>query len=71
MVKSWLGISSIKTNEWTSNRSIEEWWSGMACKASPNRKAMATLTMLVSWTIWKERNARVLNKKASPMTVLP
>jgi hypothetical protein len=70
MGKSWLGISSIKTNEWTSNRSIEEWWLDMSCKALPNRRAMATFTMLVRWTIWKERNTRYFNNKAAPMTVL-
>jgi hypothetical protein len=26
--------------------------------------------MLVSWTIWKERNARVFNNKAAPAGVL-
>jgi hypothetical protein len=70
MVKSWLGISSIKTSEWAPNRSIDEWWSDRTCKASSNRKVMATLTMLVSWTIWKERNVRVLNNKATPTPVL-
>jgi hypothetical protein len=26
--------------------------------------------MLVSWTIWKEQNARVFNNKAAPPTIL-
>jgi hypothetical protein len=34
--------------------------------AMANRKAMASLTMLVTWTIWKERNARVFNHKSAP-----
>jgi hypothetical protein len=59
MLKSYLNISSIKTNKWTTNLSIDEWWSDISCEASPNQKALATLTMLMSWTIWKERNARV------------
>jgi hypothetical protein len=42
----------------------------MACKASTNRKALASITMHVSWTIWKERNARVFNNKATPTGVL-
>jgi hypothetical protein len=59
MLKGYLNISSIKTNKWTTNLSIDEWWSDISCEASPNQKALATLIMLVSWTIWKERNARV------------
>jgi hypothetical protein len=42
----------------------------MACSAKPNRKALASITMLVSWTIWNERNARVFNNKAAPTAVL-
>ena len=37
----------------------------------PNRKAMASLTRLVTWEIWNERNARVFNKKfTSPVVIL-
>jgi general stress protein 26 len=31
---------------------------------------MASLTMLTSWTIWKERNARVFQNKSAPPTIL-
>jgi hypothetical protein len=42
----------------------------LACSPKPNRKAIASLTMLVSWTIWNERNARVFDNKTAPATVL-
>jgi hypothetical protein len=42
----------------------------MSCKASPNRKSITSLTMLVSWIIWKERNARVFNNNAALPTIL-
>ena len=43
----------------------------MADGTIPNRKAMASLTLLVVWEIWNERNARVFNKKfASPVVIL-
>jgi hypothetical protein len=35
-----------------------------------NRKAISSITMLVTWTIWKERNARVFNNKSAPPTIL-
>ena len=38
----------------------------MACKS----KAMASVTMLVCWMIWKERNARVFNNKSAPPPIL-
>jgi hypothetical protein len=38
--------------------------------ASDNRKALASLTIIVSWIIWKERNARVFNHKSTPTTTL-
>ena len=58
MIKDWLGASTIRFNEWDAGLSIEEWWTNLAYKS----KAMVSVTMLVSWTIWKERNARVFNK---------
>ena len=42
----------------------------MAEAPSPNRKALASLTLLVSWEIWCERNARVFNKNDIPFFVL-
>jgi hypothetical protein len=51
MIKNWLDIPSIQTIDWSVNLSIDDWWSMTACKASPNRKAIASLNMLVSWTI--------------------
>jgi hypothetical protein len=37
----------------------------------PNRKALASLTLLVSWEIWNERNARVFrNKQVPPLVIL-
>jgi hypothetical protein len=41
----------------------------MTYATNPNRKIMKSLIMLVTWTIWKERNARVFNNKA-PTTIL-
>jgi hypothetical protein len=70
MIKNWLGISHIHPHIWAPSTSIDEWWTMMACSPNPNRKAIASLTMLVSWTLWNERNARVLKNKAAPTTVL-
>jgi hypothetical protein len=42
----------------------------MAEGASTLRKALASLTLLTVWEIWKKRNARVLNNKHSSTFVI-
>jgi hypothetical protein len=46
------------------------WWAKMLKDAMANRKAMATITMLVTWTIRKEQNARVFNHKSPSLPSL-
>jgi hypothetical protein len=48
MVKIWLGIANIQTQDWTPGLSIEEWWTMMECSPKPNRNAFASLITLVS-----------------------
>jgi hypothetical protein len=49
---------------------IEEWWSQLAEGASPNCKGLASVTLLIVWEIWKERDVRVFRKMLSPMFVI-
>jgi hypothetical protein len=51
LVISWLGIANIHNKDWVHGTAIEEWWTMMACSAKPNRKAIASITMLMSWAI--------------------
>jgi hypothetical protein len=37
---------------------------------SSSRKTMASITMLISWSVWKERNARAFNNKSVPPSIL-
>jgi hypothetical protein len=50
--------------------SMKEWWNGMAARSAPNRKTMSTLTFLMTWEIWCERNARVFRNKQAPAQVV-
>jgi hypothetical protein len=61
MIKEWLG--SISINDWAVDLSINSWWINMSSSIIPNRKVMAFLTMLASWTIWNEINARVFSQQ--------
>jgi hypothetical protein len=42
----------------------------MAGEHATNRKAMASITLLVMWEIWNERNDRVFHNKSSPLHVM-
>jgi hypothetical protein len=70
MVKNWIGIPSVRPFEWSEDLTLAAWWTKLLKDAMANRKAMATIIMLVCWTAWKERNARVFNNKTTPPTVL-
>ncbi|KAF7038964.1 hypothetical protein CFC21_049051 [Triticum aestivum] len=43
---------------------------GACDNGTPNRQAKASLTMLVTWTVWNERNARVFKHKSAPPPAL-
>uniref|UniRef100_A0ACD5YJN0 Uncharacterized protein n=1 Tax=Avena sativa TaxID=4498 RepID=A0ACD5YJN0_AVESA len=58
-LKDWLGLQDINTANWHHYRSVKEWWKEVIHKRGAQRKAMSSMAMLVSWEIWKERNARV------------
>ena len=50
--------------------SIKDWWDSLAGDGAHNRKAMASLTLLTTWEIWNERNARVFKKKFAPPQIV-
>jgi hypothetical protein len=52
------------------NLNTAEWWSFIAGGGMPNRKAMASITLLVAWEVWNERNARVFRAKSAPAQVV-
>jgi hypothetical protein len=51
--KVWLGINELHTKLWV-DLSFLDWWNTMS--SGQDRKAMATLTMLITWEIWNNRN---------------
>lgn len=70
MLKDWLQLEHLDITTWHLKRSITDWWTGISDTTVPNRKAMASLTMLASWAIWNERNARVFHHKSTLPTIL-
>ena len=70
LVKEKYGLPHLDTSTWHLEDSVQKWWSDRIGAGVPNRKAMASLTMLVSWTVWNERNARVFRQKSAPPPIL-
>jgi hypothetical protein len=58
-VKQWLDLQDVDPSSWNARRTVKEWWTEEIHKEGPSKKAMASLVMLISWEIWKERNTRV------------
>ena len=50
------GIDNMDTTSWHLIDSVESWWVSTCDVGTTDRKANASITMLVSWVIWNERN---------------
>jgi hypothetical protein len=69
-VKNWLGLQDVDPTNWHAMQNLNEWWNEAIHNQGPSKKAMVSLAMLVSWEIWKERNARVFRNQAITLTML-
>jgi hypothetical protein len=69
-LKNWLGIDDLDPTTWHDFHSVKRWWAEVIHKRGQSRKALASLAMLVSWEIWKERNARVFRNKSVTIAML-
>jgi hypothetical protein len=68
-VAEWLHNTDILPGGWD-GLSIELWWRNMTSSQMPNRKAISSLALLVTWELWNERNARVFNNKHATHDVI-
>lgn len=71
-VRCWLDVPELDIAAWAGVPSLKEWWARMVLGRGHRRKAVSSLLMLVSWDweLWKERNARVFQKKFTMPTVV-
>jgi hypothetical protein len=51
LIKEWIGIPKLNPSHWQ-GLPIKLWWSSLTDGASANRKAMASLALLISSKIW-------------------
>jgi hypothetical protein len=69
-LKNLLGIDDIEPITWHGFHEVKRWWIEVIHKRGQSRKALASLAMLVSWEIWKERNATVFHNKSITVSML-
>jgi hypothetical protein len=70
MVKDWLGLVDFEPNSWNNFEEVEDWWTTIVFAHGGRRKSVASLLMLVTWELWKERNARTFNNKSTMPTTI-
>ena len=70
MVKDWLGLQDVHPSDWSGATSIKEWWKHNANKKTQSRRPLASLMLLISWELWKERNAWIFRNTTVPVGII-
>ncbi|CAN6163562.1 unnamed protein product [Urochloa humidicola] len=66
-----LSATIADTAAWKACRNMPHWWKQASTSGALSNKATRSLLLLVSWEIWKERNARIFQRKeASVQSIL-
>lgn len=65
-----LGLVPLDPYTWHLEESVIAWWDRRTDASNPDKKAFASLTMLVSWTVWNGRNSRVFRYRSAPRPIL-
>jgi len=65
LITTWTAQPGLRPSNWRPSNTTLEWWNNITTTPAIQRKAMRTLTMLILWEIWKERNSRVFQRQES------
>ncbi|KAF7083940.1 LOW QUALITY PROTEIN: hypothetical protein CFC21_087660 [Triticum aestivum] len=68
MIKDWLDLHDVHPSD-SDATSVKEWWSHNANKKTQSRRPLDSLMLLISWELWKERNAQIFCNNAVPVGV--
>lgn len=63
LVAEWVGQAGLRPQNWNRPTTTEEWWDTISRIEGIPPKTTRSLAMLIVWEIWKERNARVFDRK--------
>jgi hypothetical protein len=71
MVALWLGHENLLPNNWAASATALHRWININTTIDTPRQGTCSLTMLVMWELWLERNARVFDRfESSVRTVV-
>jgi hypothetical protein len=66
----WCGIHDKPPEGWANELSVDDWWSKIALGRGDDRKALASMIMLISWEILKEHNAHIFHHHQSSVATV-
>jgi len=69
-VADWVAYPELSPNAWRPSDSACTWWLNIATMPGVPKKAVRSLAMLITWEVWKERNARIFNRQETSVTML-
>jgi hypothetical protein len=70
LVADWLGHENLHPNNWAASATALQWWININTTTDTPRQGTRSLTMLVMWEIWLERNARVFDRFESSVPTI-
>ncbi len=66
-IAEWTACEQLNPSLWHQTSTVSEWWEATANTKDAPKKALRTLTLLVAWEIWNERNRRTFQQKELSM----
>jgi len=71
LIASWMAQPTLSPQLWRPSDNIWHWWTNVTSSEHVPRSAVRSLALLVTWEIWRERNARVFkNHETSALGLL-
>lgn len=70
MVANWISCVKIKPLLWEHEDSLHHQWSTRTITPCCSRRGIRSMIMLVSQTIWRERNSRIFERKESTTNMM-
>jgi hypothetical protein len=61
LLVTWIGSQFPPPTRWMPSASTSDWWLQITTVPDTPRKGLRSMTLLVSWEIWKERNNRIFD----------
>nr|TKW03953.1 hypothetical protein SEVIR_7G077100v2 [Setaria viridis] len=61
----WLTQERLHPEQWQHSITTLEWWTNITSTTGISRKATRSLTLLIMWEIWNERNSRIFHHQGS------